>query len=165
MTINEFYEKYCCIENEQHFIGLIEKENKKIILFPMYREIRPCLPLANGEVKYLKVRQKDSYFLCNLEGEKITPTYEYITGFTDGIAAFKKAGLWGFFNSDAQEFVPSKYTSIKRIEVGLFKIKIGNKWGLVSRNGIEAKPVYSDVIVRRDLMDKDKENVYVEFIP
>lgn len=84
-----------------------------------------------------------AYALTSGESGVTEVGYDYIDQFSDGFAAVKQDGLWGFIDTDGNVVVPLKYQEVFPYQDGLAVVRLGRLYGYVNSLGEEViKPQY-----------------------
>ena len=65
--------------------------------------------------------------------------YEAAGNFSEGLAAVKENGKWGYIDGTGATVVAAKYASAGSFSEGLAAVKSGGKYGYVDRTGKEAR--------------------------
>ena len=65
---------------------------------------------------------------------------------TDGLAAAKRNGKWGFVNRNGKEICQFKYDSVLPFIGGEALVQVGKFWGAMSTSGNDIVPLYYDEI-------------------
>lgn len=66
----------------------------------------------------------------------IEPGASFVTGFSEGLAAFcDKSGLWGYISRDGKIKISPVYQSAEPFSEGLARVKLNNKYGFIDKNG------------------------------
>ena len=78
------------------------------------------------------------------------PKYEAARVFTDGLAAVKQDGLWGYINTEGQYVLPPQYEDAFLFSDQVAAVKKGGKWGFINRSGkFLIEPKYDDAAIFR----------------
>jgi hypothetical protein len=62
-------------------------------------------------------------------GMAIPFEYDDAKPFSDGLAAVKKDGKWGYIDTGGRVDIPFEYTNVTSFSEGLAAVKKGGKWG------------------------------------
>ena len=69
--------------------------------------------------------------------------YEAAGSFSQGLAAVKENGRWGYVDRSGRLAVPAKYTSAGSFSEGLAAVRAGEKYGYIDKSGKEVvRPAY-----------------------
>ncbi|MFB6355433.1 MAG: WG repeat-containing protein [bacterium] len=72
----------------------------------------------------------------NEDGELvISPRFNKVKSFTNGVARVKTKKGWGVINSSGTFLVSPEYQEVKPVSNNLFKVKKNGLWGVVSKEG------------------------------
>ena len=84
-------------------------------------------------------RLNGKYGLEDGNGKELTPPkYDYIDGFSHGLARVKLEDLYGFIDKKGTEIVKPKYTSVDDFQAnGLARVYLDGKYGLIDKQGKE----------------------------
>jgi hypothetical protein len=98
--------------------------------------------LINGryqDVPMIRVYLNGKWGLVNGQGrEVVSPKYDSILAFNNGLAAVELNGKWGYIDTSGKEVVPVKYRSVAREYTGgLIPVQLTVKWGYVNKEGKE----------------------------
>jgi len=63
------------------------------------------------------------------------PTYEAIGPFSEGRAAVKQAGTWGYIDKSGRVVIPPRYQRALPFSEGLAAVRRGSRWEIVDRHG------------------------------
>lgn len=83
-------------------------------------------------------------FIDNAGREIVSPTYDYVGDFNEGIAFVAKDGKFGAINKSGKVVVPIIYDDISNASQGLILVKSNNKWGYVDYTGKVVIPLKYD---------------------
>lgn len=140
-TLQKVYEDVGSFSNERAAAkqggkwGLIELEAGEWTVEPKYARI--CLDrlgrcyfrnaffgvLDNGDVKLV------------VDGQELSDTYEDARPFSDGYAAVKKNGKWGFIDIDGTLRIDYQYEDAWSFSCGLAAVQVDGLWGYVNGKG------------------------------
>jgi len=67
----------------------------------------------------------------------ISPIYDCIEPFKEGLAAVCKNYKWGFINEKGKEVVPVQYDEVKSFNEGYAAVRIQQRWGFIDKSGRE----------------------------
>lgn len=81
----------------------------------------------------------DNEYCFTLEGE-----WEGAKDFSEGLAAVKKDGKWGFIDTGGNVVIDLRYDSANSFSEGLAAVQNGGKWGYVDKNGTVVIPITLD---------------------
>ena len=78
-------------------------------------------------------------------GKAVLSGYEDAGDFSEGLAAVKLGGWYGFVDATGKIVIPPRYTEAKKFSGGLARVRVGTVWGYVDKTGAWAIPLqYSD---------------------
>ena len=63
--------------------------------------------------------------------EVVSPKYDIVSRFSEGMAAVQLNGKWGFIDKTGKEVVPFKYDDAFDFHEGMAKIKLNGKIGFI----------------------------------
>jgi hypothetical protein len=66
---------------------------------------------------------------------QLPPEYERVDYFEEGMAAVKKANVWGFIDKKGHEVIRAAYKSVKNFSEGMAAVKNGDLWGYINTDG------------------------------
>lgn len=101
-----------------------------------------CNKSTTVENHLLIIAEQDSlYGIWDItENDWLIPNkYEDLLSFTEGLAAFKKQGKWGFVDTTGKEVIPAMYEYLhgEGFIKGTAFIKSNGKWGMIDKSGKE----------------------------
>ena len=70
--------------------------------------------------------------------------YYEIKSFSEGLAAVKKYGLWGYIDKTGREVIPCQYQSVRSFSEGFAAVSKDNFWGYIDKSGKEVIPCWYD---------------------
>lgn len=76
--------------------------------------------------------------------EAIPCRYDNAEDFSEGLAAVKLDGKWGFIDKMGNEVVPLEYEQVDSFSEGLAAVKQNGKWGYIDKAGKEVVPCKYD---------------------
>jgi hypothetical protein len=79
----------------------------------------------------------DEHFSTLLQ---LAPLYEWVEHFSEGLAAVKHAGAWGFIDPDGKEVIPPAYRNVRMFNEGLAAVQKELLWGFINTAGDEVIP-------------------------
>ncbi|MFH0974946.1 MAG: WG repeat-containing protein [Spirochaetota bacterium] len=134
--------------------GLVDKTGKEIVS-PKYDDIRTfrdglAIVEIKGGSKYHS-DPKDKEGLINIAGEEIVPPEQHTIRFSEGLAAVRLKGKWGFFkwgfiDRTGKMIIPPEYDEVKDFEKGMADVKKNGKWGRIGLTGkVIIPPKYDDI--------------------
>lgn len=65
----------------------------------------------------------------------IAPKYELVKDFSEGLAAVKLNGKWGFVDKQGNEVIAPKYKDAGLFSEGIVAVKMSDKWGYIDHKG------------------------------
>lgn len=71
----------------------------------------------------------------NKKGDYISDGYQSAYDFSEGFAAVKKNGKWGFINSSGILICACKWEEVRSFKEGMAGVKAKGQWGFINRNG------------------------------
>ena len=93
--------------------------------------------------------------------------WQNVKNFSEGFAAVKKDGLWGFINVEGDLAIDYSYTAVMRFSVGLCAVQYRNngKWGFIDPDGnFSINPEYSLASVFSEGFAAVKQGNYYAYI-
>ena len=63
--------------------------------------------------------------------------FQHASDFSEGLAAVKLNGKYGFIDKTGKEIIPLKYDFANCFSEGLALVRLNNKWFYIDKNGIE----------------------------
>ena len=66
--------------------------------------------------------------------------YDYVSDFSEGLAAVELDGKRGFIDKTGKEVISRKYDSVGDFSEGLAAVKLNGKWGVIDKTGKEVLP-------------------------
>jgi len=145
MKIRIDSEKYKLFE-ENRLLGLKEIDTDEVIIPASCESIHFVQPYYARDIIYLKVKINKRYSLYDLSGKRISGEFKFLGDYSGGIVPFTNNNGWGFLNSLGKAFIYPAYSRVERLTYGKFKVKLNQKWGIVSEQGIEINPTFEDII-------------------
>ncbi len=139
--VQDFSEGLAYVGKDRKY-GFIDKLGNVVISLD-YKFGDYCGNFSEG---LAEVKKKDGKygFIDKLGNEVIPRIYDYVNGFSEGLAAVKKDGKYGFIDKLGNEVIPCIYDSFKEFKEGLVGVKKYEAWGFVDKAGYEIIPcVYS----------------------
>lgn len=95
--------------------------------------------LSMGPSFFMAVKDNVKGYI-NKEGIFVGTEYEEIRTFTEGLAAVKKNGLWGYVNEAMEEVIPTVYENALLFAHGLAPVKKDGLWGYINARNEEIIP-------------------------
>lgn len=89
----------------------------------------------------LSVYKDKLWGVVDRNGKEIAPLkYQFVTGFSDGLAAIEVEGKWGFINRKGEEVIAPKYDNVDKwygycYSEGLAGVQLNGKWGYINKKG------------------------------
>lgn len=78
-------------------------------------------------------------------GVVISPIYEDVkSNFTEGLAAVKLHGKWGFIDPNGHEAIPFLYDDINPFSEGYAAVALNAKYGIIDKSGQQILPFQYD---------------------
>ncbi|MDR0510759.1 MAG: WG repeat-containing protein [Rikenellaceae bacterium] len=71
---------------------------------------------------------------------------EAVNSFSEGLAAFRRDGMWGYMNTAGREAIAPRYEAAAAMHEGYAAVKLGGKWGYIDSRGcvvVEPKHDYA----------------------
>jgi|GEM_PF-271178 KWG repeat domain protein len=89
----------------------------------------------------------DHYGIINAEGTVVSPTYEYVSAFTNGFALMEQNNKWGTINEKGEVLIPPTYDALYSYsDEHAFLAKKNGLWGVLNEEGREVLPfIYEDI--------------------
>jgi hypothetical protein len=99
-------------------------------------------------------------FMDNTRKIEITPEYDFVRLFNNGIARVKLNGKWGLINEKGKAITEIKYDEIHRVEDDLLRVLQNNKIGYIDNSGKEIiHPEYDRLYLNKfNTISKTKKN-------
>ena len=83
------------------------------------------------------------YFI-NKQGKRVLGSYEGVSDFSEGLAAVKKGGKWGYINTSGKMVISPRFDYCGGFSGGLAVVKINKKYGYINKSGQEViKPQFA----------------------
>ena len=134
--IAEFREGLARIQDVQERYGFIDKTGKVVIPFSNYSRVGHFSEGLAWVTRKGKYRQSGG-FIDKLGNVKI-PLASFrgeLRSFSEGLAAFKNKGKWGFINKRGTVTMDSKYLKVKSCSEGAVWVAIQGKNGYLNAKG------------------------------
>ncbi len=99
------------------------------------------------------IAPKGKQFVYRGESGMFRTKYESIRNFSEGRAAVKQNGKWGFIDEKGILITPCRYDSVLDFHVGMARVALGGqalKWGLINAKGQGKCELHYDSIVYLD---------------
>jgi hypothetical protein len=98
------------------------------------------------------VLQNDKWGIVDKESGEliITPQYDLIKSFSNGLAAVETKGKWGAINTQGQLVIPQIYDDLRGFNEGFIRAYKDGKWGLIGYDGRIIAPFIYDIISSGD---------------
>ena len=79
-------------------------------------------------------------FLKDLTDKKLMAQYRdehdtLSTSFSEGLAAIKLKGKWGFINQNGKLVIPYQFDEVQKFSGGVATVKVGDLWGVINPEG------------------------------
>lgn len=76
---------------------------------------------------------------------KFPSCYDWVEFFSEGMAAVKRAGKWGFIDDELIEVIPAAYKNVGAFSEGLAAVEMDGNWGFIDKQGTTVIPfIYRD---------------------
>jgi len=138
-STGDFQNNLVWVEKDNLY-GMIDSEGALIIPIN-YEEIFPEDKFIES---FIRVKKDGKYGFINQEGELLTPPiYDEAGLFKEGMAYVKNDGKYGFVDRTGELTIPTIYDEIQiydeyyGFQKGRAKMRVGNRWGYVYRDGRE----------------------------
>ena len=80
-------------------------------------------------------------FVNKETGKEVIPyKYDGAKDFSEGLAAVKLNGKWGYIDDTGKEVIPLKYDNAWRFSNGLAEVKLNGKWGCIDKTDFIVVP-------------------------
>lgn len=118
-------------------IGLFDRYSSQIPAVYDHIQFNDSLVYAISDIKTENNQVKSGTFsLYDLNLKLLTKNkYEFITGFSDGLAKVKRDGKIGFINKNGEEIIPTAYEDAGDFSSGLVSILKNKKVGVINKKG------------------------------
>ena len=74
-------------------------------------------------------------FFIDLSAKEITADFQTVVSFSEGLAAVKNMGEWGFLNHDGKIVIDCQYEEARNFHDGLAAVKEAGSWGFINADG------------------------------
>lgn len=93
------------------------------------------------------VWEDEKFGLIDTKGKLIlSPTYNQIEQFSEGLAAFRLGVSWGYLNQNGEIVIKPTFDYAEEFACGLAPVKVNEKWGFVDKWGkLIIEPKYDSV--------------------
>jgi hypothetical protein len=93
----------------------------------------------SSERELERFEKNDKYgFKDKQTGKVVVPAkYDDAHDFSEGLAAVKLDGKWGFIDKTGKKIIPLKYDDAEHFSEGLAPVKLDDKWGFIDKTGKE----------------------------
>lgn len=154
LFIEEYVKRYLS-DNKGNTIALLENIEK----YSPYGKFKDGLlrvkeRIDQGEYKIVFI---------NKNGIKVIETdYEDVSEFNEGLAYFKKDGLFGFINKEGKEVIEPKYDKVSNFYKGVAVFERDYASGILNKKGEEiVKPKYDEIEYNKyGLMNVKRNGLY-----
>lgn len=153
-----FYNGYAVVLNENGY-GLIDASGNQIGADSYLSVARDESGIATRNERAF-FQLGDSWIMVTMEGEQVgSDSYEEVKPFySDGYAAVKKDGKWGFVDADGKMCISPQYDEARSFSYGHAAVKKDGKWGFIDGSGtMVIEPVFEDA---RDM--NSSGNIFVK---
>jgi len=84
------------------------------------------------------------YVLMDKTGKTLLVVQDFqLRGFSDGLAAVKKDGKWGYVDTNGRFLIAAQFDEAESFSEGLAAVKVDTKWGYIDRHGrMVIKPTF-----------------------
>ena len=131
-----------CLELKENFIRVCKKDrygltnsSGKVIIKPCLDSISYETQVINGK-KYFDVEKEKKSGWMGLDGDFLgNQLYDSIHGFSDGLAAVNKDGLWGFIDEEGKFVIEPQFDEVLDFKNGIAVVNISNHYGLIDKTG------------------------------
>ncbi|HMM81506.1 MAG TPA: WG repeat-containing protein [Pyrinomonadaceae bacterium] len=65
----------------------------------------------------------------------LSPEYDAVEPFSEGLAAFQNAELWGYLDMSGKPAIRAQFDAAKSFASGLAAVEINGKWGFIDKTG------------------------------
>jgi WG containing repeat len=102
---------------------------------------------ANEDDKLIAVQVGGKYGYQDATGRMaISPRFDNVYEFFDGLAAVSIGGKWGFIDRSGRAVIALQFDNAVSFNHGLAAVKVGDKWGFINKQGAVAiAPIYDEV--------------------
>ena len=98
--------------------------------------------MANREGSLVRVMKDKKFGFVGLDGqEKIACQFADAGAFSEGRAAVKVNGKWGYIDEAGNVVIQPSYDFTLRFNEGLSSVQKGGMWGYINKNGEEVVPL------------------------
>jgi hypothetical protein len=136
LQATSFYEGLACVVTESsapYYIN--EKGEKKIEL----KRAEQASFFSEGFAPFsIKADGNEVWGFVNTKGEeKITPNYDEVRYFSEGLAAFRQKDKWGFLDKDGKIAINPQFAEVQAFREGFAIVKNEKgKYGAVDKSGV-----------------------------
>jgi hypothetical protein len=136
----DFSEGLACVKKDRKY-GYIDKTGKVVIPIKFYK----AWSFNKGFARVIDF-YKERYYI-NKKGERITGiNIEDFNDFSEGYAAVKINGKWGFINKSGKIVIKPQYKEVRGFSEGLTGVMTEKGWGFINKNGkIVIEPKYWNI--------------------
>ena len=121
-----FNNGFAHIEKDNKY-GLID-QNGNIILECKYENVKS---FTNG---YVAIYENFQWKIIDNFKHIIIDNLDDCLDFSDGLAAIKRCGKWGYINTNGKIIIPCKFTEVTPFSDGLAAVSFKVKWGYIDKN-------------------------------
>ena len=150
--IKDFSEDVVAVEKSEVW-GVVDNKGMHVLNF-WFAFIGPC---RNGIIRARDAN--DEFFFYNKQGDRqMAESFKYARDFSDGMAAVKENGLWGYINTDGEMIIKPWYQAAFDFQSGSARVKKSCKWGLINKQGeFVIDPIYRNIEGPYDVEDWQKQ--------
>lgn len=154
LFIEEYVKRYLS-DNKGNTIALLEN----------IEEYSGCEKFKDGLLRVKERIDQGEYKIVfiNKNGIKVIETdYEDVSEFNEGLAYFKKDGLFGFINKEGKEVIEPKYDEVSNFYKGVAVFIRDYASGILNKKGEEiVKPKYDEIMHNKyGLMNVKRNGLY-----
>jgi hypothetical protein len=108
--------------------GMYDRDGHEIIA----PELKEVTVLREG---FLGARDKKGWTFYDMKGNRLKGTYDEISYFSEGLAAVKIDGKWGYIDTAGTLVIPAQYKKAQPFSEGLAAVKLDKEWRYIRKDG------------------------------
>jgi hypothetical protein len=116
-------------------VTIVKDAKVKVDTISDYTEV--VLQLENDGNKYFSIIEKKQkgIYQENCYTWLLEPQFDDAENFSDGMAAVKKDGKWGYINKQGTIVIPPQFDDAKNFSDGMARVKKDDEWGYINKQG------------------------------